>query len=225
MGLAVGPAGLGHEHVRAERDAVLVLTVANARRHTKHAGAVRVITRPRRVTVHSERLTLDERVRRGRAAVPESRRTEDTRGSHRADQRGLKRFVCRPVARIHHAQLHALPAVPHRERGGGVHRGELPRGVDRRARSRRVVAGEVPILRRLPTRLCRTELRWTRGHDAGVARVLVRARRLLRAGRRTGEDYGGQAHSKYQECNCAWSLPPPGHDATVPAWSLPSFHI
>ena len=167
---------------------MLVFTIAYAGGDPKHPGPMRVITGSRLITGHSERLARSERVRRDRAAIPEAGRAVDTLPSHRIDQVGLKGFVRSPVARIHHAQRDALPAVPQSEGGGRIYRVELPRSIDRGARSRRIVAGIVTIFRRFPTGFRGIEFRWARGDKAGVSRVLIRARRLIRADRRIGED-------------------------------------
>ena len=225
VGLGIGTAGLGDLHLRSKGDAVLVLTIAYAGGNPEHAGPVRVITCSRLITVHGERLARSERVRRGRATIPEAGRAEDTRRSHRLDQLGLKGFVCSPVARIHHAQRDALPAVPLSEGGGRVYRVELPRGIDRCTRSRRIVAGVITIFRRFPAGFCRIEFRRTRGDIAGVSRVLVRARRLIRAGRRPGKDRRGQANTKYQENSHTWSLLPLRHNAILPTWLMHCFHF
>src|SRR4051794_39350806 len=94
VGLGIGTAGLGDLHLRSKRDAVLVLTIAYAGGNPEHAGPVRVITCSRLITGHSERLARSERVRRGRATIPEAGRAVDTLRSHRIDQLGLKCFVC-----------------------------------------------------------------------------------------------------------------------------------
>ena len=154
VGLGIGTAGLGNKHLRSEGDAVLVFTIANAGGNPEHAGPVPVVTCSRLITGHSERLARSKRVRRGCAAIPEAGRAVDTLRSHRSDQPGLKCFVCSPVARIHHAQRDALPAVPQGVGGGRVYRDELPWSIDRCARSRRIMAGEIAIFRRFPTGSC-----------------------------------------------------------------------
>src|SRR4029453_3627920 len=137
-----------------------------------------------------------------------------------------KCFVCRPVARIHHAQRDALPAVPQGVGGGRVYRDELPWSIDRCARGRRIMAGEITILRRFPTGSCSIEFRWTRGDKAGVFRIRpLRARRLIRADRRTGKDQWVQARKKCQENEHARSLLPLCHNAIWPTWLLPCFHF
>src|SRR4030095_7715673 len=135
-------------------DAVLFYTIAHAGGNPKHAGPMRVITCSRLITGHSEPLARKKRVRRGLATIAEAGRAVDTLRSHRIDQLGLKCFVCRPVARIHHAQRDALPAVPQGVGGGRVYGDELPWSIDRCARGRRIVAGEITILRRFPTGSC-----------------------------------------------------------------------
>ena len=185
MGLVIGTAGLGSPDVRCKGDAVHAYTVAKGGDNPKHTGPVRVVTCSRLITGHSEKGARSKRVRRGwTSTIPVAGRGVVTRRCHRLDPIGLKFLVCRPVARIHDAQRDALPVVPQGVGCGRVYRPELPCGIDRCARSRRIMAGKKTIFRRLPTGLRSRHVRWRCGDTAGVSRV----RPLIRTGRRTDKD-------------------------------------
>jgi hypothetical protein len=151
VGLAVGAAGLGHDHRRCEGDAVLLNAVTDAGCHPEHAGPVPVVAGPGLITGDRERLARREGVRRDGPTVPEAGRAVETLGSHRNDQRGLEGLVCHAVTRVHHSQRDALTVVAHGVGRGRVDRDELPRCIDRRAARERIDACEISVLWRLPT--------------------------------------------------------------------------
>ena len=201
------------------------LTIAHAGGNPKHAGPVPVVTCSRLITGHSERLARSKRVRRGCAAIPEAGRAVDTLRSHRNDQPGLKCFVCSPVARIHHAQRDALPAVPQGVGGGRVYRDELPWGIDRCARSRRIMAGVIAIFRRFPTGFRGRQFRWTRGDKAGVSRVRFAHDHSFALAGEPAKTSKDKQTTSARKTFTPVALLPLCHDAIWPTWLMPCFHF